>query len=86
LREDVFPTVRKSRAEIARLLRIPPRLLYGVLNEKKPMTADLALRIAKLVGGSPEMWLGMQRAYDLEIAERALRKTLKGIPTLEAAE
>ena len=86
LREDVLPALGKSKAEIARLLGVSRQTLYDVLNEKQPVTANLALRIGKLVGGGAEIWLRMQQTYDLEIAERALKKQLKAIPRLEAAE
>lgn len=86
LREDVLPVLGKSKAEIARLLGISRQTLYDVLNEKQPVTANLALRIGKLVGGGAGIWLRMQQRYDLEIAERALAKELKAIPTLQAAE
>lgn len=86
LREDVLPALGKSKAEIARLLGVSRQTLYDVLNEKQPVTANLALRIGKLVGGGAEIWLAMQQSHDLEIAERALAKELKTIPTLQAAE
>jgi len=86
LREDVLPALGKPKAEIARLLGVSRQTLYDVLNEKQPVTANLALRIGKLVGGGPEIWLSMQQSYDLEMAERALAKELKAIPTLQAAE
>ena len=86
LREIVLPALGKSKAEIARLLGVSRQTLYDVLNEKQPITANLALRIGKLVGGGAEIWLSMQQSYDLEMAERALAKELKAIPTLQAAE
>jgi antitoxin HigA-1 len=86
LREDVLPALGKPKAEIARLLGVSRQTLYDVLNEKQPITANLALRVGKLVGGGPDIWLRMQQAYDLEIAWRALAKELKRIPRLEAAE
>jgi antitoxin HigA-1 len=86
LREIILPALGRPKAEIARLLGVSRQTLYDVLNEKQPITANLALRIAKLVGDDAEIWLRMQQAYDLEIAERALKKQLKAIPTLQAAE
>jgi addiction module HigA family antidote len=86
LREIVFPALGKSKTEIARLLGVSRQTLYDVLNEKQPITANLALRIGKLIDDEPENLLRMQQNYDLEIAERALAKTLKSIPTLQAAE
>ena len=86
LREDILPALGRPKAEIARLLGVSRQTLYDVLNEKQPITANLALRIGKLVGDGPEIWLAMQQSYDLELAERALAKELKAIPTLQAAE
>lgn len=86
LREDILPALGKPKAEIARLLGVSRQTLYDVLNQKQPITANLALRIGKLVGGGPEIWLRMQQAHDLEIAERVLAEEIKRIPTLEAAE
>ncbi|MGQ0742425.1 MAG: HigA family addiction module antitoxin [Alphaproteobacteria bacterium] len=86
LRQDVFPALGKPKTEIARMLRISRQTLYDVLNEKQPITANLALRISKLVGGGAQLWLRLQSDHDLEVAERTLRKELKRIPTLKAAE
>ncbi len=86
LREIVFPALGKPKTEIARLLGVSRQTLYAVLNEKQPVTANLALRIGKLVGDGAEIWLSMQQSYDLEMAERALAKELKAIPTLHAAD
>lgn len=86
LREIILPALGKPKSEIARLLGVSRQTLYDVLNEKQPITANLALRIGKLVGGGAEIWLRMQQAYDLAIAEKSLAKVIARIPTLEAAE
>ena len=86
LREIVFPALGRPKTEIARLLGVSRQTLYDVLNEKQPVTANLALRVAKLLGGDAESWLTMQKNYDLAIAEKALAKEIRRIPTLEAAE
>ncbi len=86
LREIVLPALAKPKSEIARLLGVSRQTLYDVLNEKQPITANLALRIGKLVGDGPEVWLTMQQNYDLALAERALAKELKAIPTLQAVD
>ncbi len=86
LREIVLPALAKPKSEIAKLLGVSRQTLYEVLNEKQPITANLALRIGKLVGDGPEVWLTMQQNYDLALAERALAKELKAIPTLQAVD
>lgn len=85
LREDVLPALGRSRVEIASLLGISRQTLYDVLNEKQPITANLALRIGKLVGGGPDIWYRMQQEYDLRKAEAELAEEIKAIPTLRAA-
>lgn len=85
LREDVLPALGRPKTEIARLLGISRQTLYDILNEKQPVTAAMALRLGKLCGNGPEIWLNLQKRYDLKIAERELGDALDAIPRLEAA-
>ena len=85
LREDVLPAVGRPKTEIARLLGISRQTLYDILNEKHPVTPAMALRLARMFGGSAESWVNMQRNYDLKIAERELGDALDAIPFLAAA-
>jgi addiction module HigA family antidote len=85
LREDVLPGLRKPKAEIARLLGISRQALYDILNEKAPVNAEMAVKIGKLCGNGPTLWINLQRAFDLWHAQR--RVDISKIPTLyEAAE
>lgn len=85
LREDVLPALARPKSEIARLLGIPRHKLYAILNEKQPITAHMALRLGKLCGDGPDIWLRLQSRYDLQMAERDLAGQLDAIPRLEAA-
>jgi antitoxin HigA-1 len=85
LRQDVLPALGRSKSEIARLLGISRQTLYDILDEKQPVSPAMALRIGKLLGKGPELWINLQRAYDLAIAERELAGEIKKIPTLPAA-
>lgn len=85
LREDILPAVGRPKTEIARLLGISRQTLYDILNEKQPVTPAMALRFAKMFGGSAESWTNMQRNYDLKIAEAELGDALDAIPLLKAA-
>lgn len=85
LREDVLPAVGRPKTEIARLLGISRQTLYDILNEKQPVTPAMALRLARMFGGTAESWVNMQRNYDLKIAERELGTALDMIPFLNAA-
>jgi addiction module HigA family antidote len=84
LREIVLPALGKPKAEIARLLGVSRQALYDILAEKQPITPAMALRIGKLCGNGPELWIDMQRAYDLDAAEKALAHEIEKIPTLTA--
>jgi addiction module HigA family antidote len=85
LREDVLPALGKSKAEVARLLGVSRQTLYDILDEKQPVTPAMALRVGKLCGNGPDLWVDLQRAVDLDAAERELADELKRIPTLTAA-
>lgn len=85
LREDVLPALGKPKMEIARLLGVSRQTLYDILDEKQPVTPRMALRLGKLLGNGPELWINLQRAYDLAVAERELAGKLRKIPTLSAA-
>ncbi|CCE07456.1 conserved hypothetical protein [Bradyrhizobium sp. STM 3843] len=85
LREDVLPALDKPKTEIAALLGVSRQTLYDILAEKQPVTPAMALRIGKLLGNGPEVWLNMQRKYDLHAAERELANEIAKIPTLSAA-
>jgi addiction module HigA family antidote len=85
LREDVLPSLGKNKTEIAGLLGISRQTLFDILNEKQPITPAMALRFGKLLGNGPDLWIDLQRAYDLHAAERKLGKVLARIPTITAA-
>ena len=85
LREDVLPALGRPKTEIARLLGISRQTLYDILNERQPITAQMALPIGKLCGNGPGIWMRLQTRYDLEIAERELGDALDEIPLLRAA-
>src|SRR6266516_6942339 len=82
LREEVLPALGKSKAEIARLLGISRQTLYDIIDEKQPITPAMALRFGKLLGNGPDLWIDLQRAYDLRVAEKRLGKALAKIPTI----
>jgi addiction module HigA family antidote len=86
LREDVLPALGRSKAEVARLLGVSRQTLYDILRERQPVTPAMALRLGKLCGNGPTLWLNLQRSYDVWKAEAELRDALASIPTLAAAD
>ena len=85
LREDVLPALGRPKTEIARLLGVSRQTLYDIINEKQPVTAKMALRLGKLCGNGPNIWLNLQSRYDMKIAEAELGDALDAIPFLQAA-
>jgi len=81
LREDVLPALSMSKTAVADALKISRQTLYDILDEKQPVTAEMAVRFGKLFGNGPKLWINLQRASDLEIAQRAVY--VCGIPTIE---
>jgi len=85
LRDVVIPATGRSKTEIARLLKVSRQTLYDILGARQPVTPQIAVRLGKLFGDGPGVWLRMQNEYDIWHAERAMRQELSTIPTLSAA-
>jgi addiction module HigA family antidote len=70
LREDVLPALGLTQGDLAMRLGVSRRTVSEIVHERRPVTPDMALRLARLLGGTPESWLNMQRALDLWELER----------------
>lgn len=70
LREDVLPALPMSQTEFAKRLGVSRLSVSELLLEKRALSADMAVRIAKLTNTTPESWLRMQEALDLWELER----------------
>jgi addiction module HigA family antidote len=80
---EVIPATGRSKAEIAALLGISRQHLYDILNERKPVSPAVAVRLGKMFGDGAEAWVRMQGAYDTWRAERELAQEIKKIPRLK---
>jgi antitoxin HigA-1 len=69
LREDVLPELAWTQGEFATRLMVSRQTVSDLLHEKKAVTAEMAIRISRTVGGTPESWLRLQEALDLWTAE-----------------
>jgi len=84
VREISLPAVGISKTAFAKALGISRQTLYDFLAERQGVTANLALRLEAVIGGSAEHWLAMQQAYDLWKARREL--DLSKLKRLEATD
>ncbi len=85
LREDVLPELGWTQTELAARLMVSRQTVSDLLHERKSVTAEMAIRIARAVGGTPESWLRMQEALDLWAAEMKFKKNPKIAPRAFAA-
>lgn len=85
LREDVIPALGITQGEFARNLGVSRRTVNEILQEKRPVTVDTAHRLARSLGTSPDVWLGLQQDVDLWDAMEANRRVYEQIKPLKAA-
>jgi len=71
LREEFMFPLGISINRLARDLRVPVTRVSEIVNERRAITADTALRLARYFGNSPQFWINLQTNYDLETAARA---------------
>lgn len=72
LLEDFMKPMSVSINRLARDLVVPPGRISAIVNGKRAITADTALRLGKYFGVSPQTWMGLQTEYDLRIAQRLI--------------
>ena len=83
LREDVFPALGMNQTEIATALGVSRRSISQIVNEHRPLTVDMALRLAHFLGTTPDSWLKMQQALDIWLLEQKNSKQYLHIPTVK---
>lgn len=85
LNEDVLPALGLSVKSAAEKLGVSRQTLHGIISGRHAVTPEMALRLGKLCGNGPRLWLNMQQACDLWHAERKLGADIEAIPTIRAA-
>jgi addiction module HigA family antidote len=74
---DELEALNMSGAQLAAALHVPPNRIYQILKGQRALTADTALRLSQWLGTSAEMWLNLQKLYELRLAERQAGKEIK---------
>ncbi len=69
LREEYMEPMRLDAEALAYALGVPASQILPVIDDREPMTSDLALRLARCFRTSPQFWLGLQTAHDLAMAQ-----------------
>ena len=70
IKEDILPSVGLSVTAAAKALGVSRQMLHDILAERRPLSAIMCLKVSRLFGGSPELWMKLQAAYDLRKAEQ----------------
>jgi antitoxin HigA-1 len=82
LREEFLKPAGVSQWRVAVECHVPPRRINAIALGKRAITADTALRPGRYFGISPQFWMNLQSAYDLEVAEPRVRAVLPRIKEL----
>jgi len=82
LREIVMPEIGMSQTEFAKRLGVSRRTINEMLQERRPVTVDMAHRLARALNTSPEVWLRMQQAVDIWDAQQLHQHKYAGIKAI----
>ena len=77
LREDYLVPLGMTASALAKALNVPAPRVNDIVRERRPVTADTAMRLARYFGGDARSWLNLQAAYDLRVAEILNAKRIK---------
>ena len=89
LKEDVLPSAGLTVTAAAKSLGVSRQMLHDILSERKPLSAVMCLKLARLLGGSPEVWMRLQSAYDLKKAEqnkKVMERVVRIVPVERGVE
>jgi addiction module HigA family antidote len=75
-----------SAAELARQLDVPTNRVTEILNGRRAITGDTALRLAHFFGTTAEFWLNLQSLFELRVAQKKIGKSVRRLPTLKHLE
>lgn len=70
LLEDFMKPFNLSINGLAKAIDVPPGRISDIINGKRAITADTALRLGRFFGVSPEIWIGLQSDYELRLAQQ----------------
>jgi len=74
---DELGELQMSAAELARTLHVPTNRITQILKGQRAITADTALRLGQWLGTGAELWLNLQKAYELRLAEQEVGQEIR---------
>jgi addiction module HigA family antidote len=85
LREEFLKPLEMSSYHLAKKLRVPVPRIHDIILERRGITADTAVRLARFFGTSPEFWMNAQSFYEVRRAQNELAKELSRIQPRQVA-
>ena len=85
LRDDL-DELGMSAAELARQIEVPVNRITEILNGRRSITGDTALRLGRYFGTSGEFWLNLQKLYELRLAQQKNGAAIIRLPTLDSSK
>lgn len=83
--QDELDALGMSAAALARAINVPANRISQILAGKRNLTADTALRLARYLGTSPDLWMNLQKTYELDLARTEIGSELERLPQLDQA-
>lgn len=83
--EDFIQGFGITQHKVAVSIGVPPRRINEIVHDKRGITADMAIRLARYFGTSEEFWMNLQSNYELRWQRRALKNTVEAISPLQVA-
>ena len=80
---EELEAIPMSAAELACQLKVPTNRITEILNGRRAVTGDTALRLGHFFRTSPEFWLNLQSLFELRLAEKKAKKAIRILPTLK---
>ncbi|MGH9446309.1 MAG: HigA family addiction module antitoxin [Terriglobia bacterium] len=77
---DELNEIGISAAELARTLGVPANRISQIIARKRAISADTALRLARHFGTTPDLWMNLQKLYELDLARQRAGETISHIP------
>jgi addiction module HigA family antidote len=78
---DELAELGVTPTELARQIRVPPNRLSQIIQGKRGVSGDTALRLGHWFGSSAQFWLNLQSAYDIRRAEEVVGQEVARLPT-----
>jgi antitoxin HigA-1 len=80
---DELKALGMSANELAKELRVPTNRITEIIRGKRGISGDTALRLGRWFGTGPDIWMNLQKLYELRLAEQKIGETIKDLPTLQ---